>query len=680
MNPAAETPVAPQRERRARSLADDLRQRDDQSLIELLLARPDLLRPIPRDIAALAARATTSPSTTRCLDRLDAVDLYVLGQLARASAEAPIAAEGLLTACISRLATADTPDGSLLGALRASLVRLRGLALAWGPDEELRATHAVREALAGAPPAPGPAWPQPSLAVSAQAPADACEAEAGWHAAAFIAQVRDLLDAWGRHPPAVLRAGGLGVREFAQARSVLHADAPQAALVIEVAHAAGLLDEDGQAPPSWVPTDAFDTWLESATERAWITLARAWMALPRLPSQASDRSNPLSGDGDRRAVIGMRQSVLRLLAQAPSYSPVDPDSVVAVLDHQQPRLAGALRQQVVRATFTEATSLGILASGSLSAAGRALLEPAGEREALKRMAAAIPAPVEQVLIQADLTIVAPGSLTADLQRRLRLLADIESTGHASVYRVSADSLGRAMATGLGAADVRGLLTSISRTAIPSALDALIDDVARRHGTVRVGLAACYIRCDDAVSAATISADRRLTRLGLVRVDDHVLIAGAPAPQVMQALRTAGYAAAGEGPDGTTILEPGSTRRVAGRREAPQVRQVTATMAQAAVRALRSSDHQHVDAGSDPLVDHARRCSGPAALALLRESATLAQPAWLSYAESDGTTIDQVIDPIRVGGGTLTAFDRRTGQVRTFILARIAAVAPTQSVD
>jgi len=677
---AGRTPGSADPPGRSRSLADELRQWDDTSLTELLLSRPDLLRPIPRDIAALAARATTSPSTARCLDRLSALDLHVLGRLASSSSQAPVSVDRLLAQCSQTLAPAGTPDDDLAAALRASLARVRGLALAWGSDEDLRATHAVRDALASAPAPSALTWPRPRLALRTEVPSGSCEAEAGWNGAQMIARIRDLLDEWGRQPPAVLRAGGLGVREFAQARSILQADASATALVVELAHAAGLLDEDDQASPAWVPTDAYDAWQEAAPEQAWLAIAQAWLVLPRLPSQATDRSNLLSAQGDRRAVIGMRQSVLGLLAEAPPYRPVDPNSVNAVLDHRQPRLAGTMRREVIQAAFTEATSLGILAAGCLSAAGRALLEPGGQRRAMADMAAALPAPVEQVLIQADLTIVAPGLPTADLQRRLRLVADLESTGHASVWRISAASLGRAMDAGLGAADVRTLLASISRTAIPPGLDALIDDVARRHGTVRVGLASCYVRCDDAVIAATISADRRLARLALARVDEHLLLTNTPATEVMQALRAAGYAAAGEAPDGTAVIEPIVRRRVPLSQERPQVRQVTVAMARAAVRGLRSSDHQPVDAGIDLTVDSNRRCSGAAAVALLRESATLTQPAWLAYAESDGSTSEQVVDPIRVATGTLTAFDHRTGQVRTFILARVAAAAPAHAPE
>ena len=63
---------------RPRSLADDLRARDDAALVALLRARPDLLSPVPSDLASLAARATTRPSVSRALDQLDRFALQVV--------------------------------------------------------------------------------------------------------------------------------------------------------------------------------------------------------------------------------------------------------------------------------------------------------------------------------------------------------------------------------------------------------------------------------------------------------------------------------------------------------------------------------------------------------------------------------------------------------------------------
>ena len=61
-----------------RSLADDLRSRPDDQLAALILARPDLIHPVPSDIAALAQRAGSPASVAACLRGYDQWTLHVL--------------------------------------------------------------------------------------------------------------------------------------------------------------------------------------------------------------------------------------------------------------------------------------------------------------------------------------------------------------------------------------------------------------------------------------------------------------------------------------------------------------------------------------------------------------------------------------------------------------------------
>src|SRR5699024_9247199 len=61
-----------------RSLAEDIRHRTDEELVALLGVRPDLARPQPADLTALAARASTRASTTRAIDHLDLPHLAAL--------------------------------------------------------------------------------------------------------------------------------------------------------------------------------------------------------------------------------------------------------------------------------------------------------------------------------------------------------------------------------------------------------------------------------------------------------------------------------------------------------------------------------------------------------------------------------------------------------------------------
>ncbi|MBW8767003.1 MAG: hypothetical protein JF630_12505, partial [Geodermatophilales bacterium] len=60
------------------TLAAWLRTRSDEQLGALLTARPDVARPVPSDVVALASRLAVPVSVDRALDELDAATLQVL--------------------------------------------------------------------------------------------------------------------------------------------------------------------------------------------------------------------------------------------------------------------------------------------------------------------------------------------------------------------------------------------------------------------------------------------------------------------------------------------------------------------------------------------------------------------------------------------------------------------------
>src|SRR4028119_872900 len=63
---------------RPATLAAWLRTRSDAELAALLAARPDVTRPAPADVVALASRLAVPVSVDRALDELDAATLQVL--------------------------------------------------------------------------------------------------------------------------------------------------------------------------------------------------------------------------------------------------------------------------------------------------------------------------------------------------------------------------------------------------------------------------------------------------------------------------------------------------------------------------------------------------------------------------------------------------------------------------
>ena len=199
------------------------------------------------------------------------------------------------------------------------------------------------------------------------------------------------------------------------------------------------------------------------------------------------------------------------------------------------------------------TALGALTSYGrllLDAADPADADPLGADRAPVRLADAVraldallPAPVDHVLVQADLSVVVPGPPEPELAAELDVIAEQESAG--SVHRVTAASVRRALDVGYSAADLHALFKRRSRTPVPQALTYLIDDAARKHGGLRAGSAGGYLRSDDEALIAEVLADRRLSVLGLRRLAPTVLVSPYQVSRLLGALRDAGFAPVAE---------------------------------------------------------------------------------------------------------------------------------------
>ena len=97
----------------------------------------------------------------------------------------------------------------------------------------------------------------------------------------------------------------------------------------------------------------------------------------------------------------------RQAGQGPEPGVSGPSEALAdLLAWRAPRRGGRLRDEVVRWTLAEATVLGLVALDALSTPGRTLLADSARAAAALR--AALPDPIGHILLQADLTAVAPG--------------------------------------------------------------------------------------------------------------------------------------------------------------------------------------------------------------------------------------------------------------------------------
>nr|MDP9466180.1 helicase-associated domain-containing protein [Actinomycetota bacterium] len=301
-----------------------------------------------------------------------------------------------------------------------------------------------------------------------------------------------------------------------------------------------------------------------------------------------------------------------------------------------------------------------------------------ERGAAAALADALPAPLDHVLVQPDLTVVAPGPLERELARELALVADVESTGGATVYRVGEASVRRALDAGRTASDVHELFRTRSRTPVPQALTYLVDDVARRHGRMRVGVASTYLRCDDEALLSEVLVAKRAQTLRLRRLAPTVLVSGSPLDTVLEALRAAGFAPAAEAPDGALLLAGSDARRTPLRARPHRSTEPSLPPEQAAlsVTALRAGDLAARAARRAPVTT--TRSTTADTLAFLQSAARERRQVWLGYVDAQGRSTSRVVEPRGVEGGYITAWDHLRQEDRTFALHRVTGVADVET--
>ncbi|GAA3254753.1 helicase-associated domain-containing protein [Streptomyces labedae] len=619
--------------------------------------------------------------------------------------------------------------------------------------------------------------PPPVEAAAAHRP-QMVDATAAGQAYTALATVEELLKDWHEGGPAVLRAGGLSVRDLKRTAVALDVPEPVAAFWVELAYAAGLLASDGEADERYAATPAYDEWREEPAGERWARLATAWLAATRTPGlvgerDAKDRTLSALGPGlDRSAAPEVRHRVLALLAGLPEGAAPDAGSLLARLRWERPpradrtgggapspyarrtpappaegtrgvaaRAGGSgapgypadgasgaggeddLRSRLARWTLAEAEMLGVTGRGALSSHGRALIgappaprradtrtEPRGPgdklpvhhrqtplppalspaEQATAAAAAArlldplLPEPLDHVLLQADLTAVAPGPLERPLADVLGVLADVESKGGATVYRFTPASVRRALDAGQSAADLHAFLAAHSRTPVPQPLAYLIDDVARRHGHLRVGAASSYVRCDDDAVLNEILADKRAAGLGLRRLAPTVLAARTDPAALLEGLRAMGFAPAAESAEGDVLIARADAYRTPPRTppepvpDGPPV--PDDTLLAAAIRAVRAGDlastapRRPVAGAADTAPGELPRTTAAETLAGLQAAVLTNDTLWIGYVNAEGGASQRVIAPIRVEGGFVTAYDHTADEVRTYPLHRITGVA------
>ncbi|MEU4191169.1 helicase-associated domain-containing protein [Kribbella sp. NPDC026611] len=499
------------------------------------------------------------------------------------------------------------------------------------------------------------------------------------------------LEQLGTEPPPVLRTGGLGVRELRSLAGKIGAEEQTAAAVLELAYAAGLVAtvEVGTSEV-WSPTSTYDDWLELDLAHRWAQLVIAWFSGLRAIGLIGRRDsgggtaaarerliNALAPDLERLLAPEIRTLTLRALDEAGAGTAPAAQAVVTWVAWHRPRRGGQFRDDLVEWTLTEAALLGLTGLGALATHAHPLLsaEPAAD-DLAEAIGPLMPEPVSEVLLQADLTAVAPGPLVRAVQDELSAMANVESHGGAAVYRFSESSVRRAFDLGRTASQLHAWLAEHSRTPVPQPLTYLIDDVARRHGVLRLGTASTYLRCDDE-TVLTELLSSNLPGVRFQRLAPTVVVSPSPPDIVLSRLRDAGLAPLAETFEGALHVTGSARRSKATRRRTSRdfsesAFDLTDDQVKAVIERVRAGDRVAADRPDDePLTTPSET------IAVLTNAAESHSRTWISYVDHNGTAYERFVEPVRVADGWLTAYDEATDQPRTYALHRISAARPVE---
>ena len=196
-----------------------------------------------------------------------------------------------------------------------------------------------------------------------------------------------------------------------------------------------------------------------------------------------------------------------------------------------------------------AAGAGSASQGLLAGAGSASVEPAAGAGSASEAGPASPAPPAG----AGSASVEPGE------------------GAVAVWRFTPESVRAALDAGFSGATLREALKIVAGDGgLPPALDALVDEAARRHGLVRVRAVGCVVHTVSAELATELLTARGLRGLGLTALAPTVLTSARPADETLAELRAAGYAPAAEDPSGARSIGRAVRKRGAPKRRHPRI--------------------------------------------------------------------------------------------------------------
>ena len=274
--------------------------------------------------------------------------------------------------------------------------------------------------------------------------------------------------------------------------------------------------------------------------------------------------------------------------------------------------------------------------------------------AAEAVAKHMPTLQSRIILQTDLSIVAPGPLEVAAEDRLREFAQAETIGLASHFRLTPLSVSYALERGHSIDEIRASLLELSGTPLPQPVEYLLNDVVRRFGRIKVvadeSAGGAYIRVSDTTLAIELANDLRHRIISLRQIDAKTLYSKYTADVVYFTLRDYGHLAVRANQDDTVI----SPERINSQTE----KTAAVDPVKALVAKLRSAETNSGDGENEMMLRQLQ-------LAIKNKSAIV-----VTYVGKDGTEHRFLLEPVAISNGRLRSRDKKADIERTLPLANI----------
>lgn len=395
--------------------------------------------------------------------------------------------------------------------------------------------------------------------------------------------------------------------------------------IFELAAASGLISSiDGR----WALTARAAEWVDFSARERWQLLAATWLELLGLGATAELKSEVTVGESLNHALK--------------TCFPLERFDATSRFGH----------------VLTYSELLGLAVGGSVSTWTLKLL--GGDlAKASELIEGSLPKTQNRIIIQGDLSVIAPGPLSTEAERELRTFVDIEQAGLASRYRLSALSVSFGMESGRGADQMRETLQKLSGGSLPQPVEYLLNDAVKRFGRIKVvedsRTGGCFVLSSDATLLTELANDSRLKPYNLIRIDSQSLSSRFARDILYFGLREVGHTAIRSDRSGAAI-SPLKVVATASQKA------VSGDWAETVTR-LRLSD-QTIGSGSDD-----ESIMRQIMLAIKSKSKIS-----VTFFGQNELELTLTLEPNGVANGRMRARDRKADIERTIPIANISSVS------